>query len=271
VLSYKQILELRNLGYTIVPYMPDAAERTTFASEITAFNGQHYNQESLNNGTAYPSDSTDTRVSNAYLVSGEENGAIPSITLTEDMVNIDNLHQDWNTLLFQMAGPDCDLDTNTVSMINMQEYLGDSKEVPPHLDGLYLEMSPTVDGVFSITEALIPEFVGVLVLSNEGTSGTVLTEIDSGEKLSPTVNVGDMIIFDNVRFTHEVPTLSQKRSMIGIRNWSFSPFLFTQDRGPSKIKTNVNDFFNGYIRRISSVDAADVYLTQGGVYEEAPF
>ena len=180
------------------------------------------------------------------------------------------LARDWNTFLGQMSNS-ADVPRETISLVNMQEYRGQSKAVPAHQDGMYFKMHDLDEGAFGITEALIAEYVGVLVLTNKGTSGTILREIDTGIMFHPTVKEGEMIIFDNVRFTHEVPMLTHKRSMVGIRNWTHNPYHYTQERGVSKTMNNVDGFFSGYVRKISSAQAVDLFLSDGKPYSEAPF
>ena len=80
-----------------------------------------------------------------------------------------------------------------------------------------------------------------------------------------------MIIFDNVRFTHEVPMLTRKRSMVGIRNWTNNPYHYTQERGNNKIKNTVGEFFHGYIEKVTSKQAEDLFLRDGKPYDSAPF
>jgi len=273
VLSNSQTKELRNNGFVVIRYLDKNSEDALdFQEEIKAFNEKNYTQDNLSSGAAYPSDSSDTRTSNAYLVSEDSSHrAIPHLPLgVMEEVNLMCLHQDWSTFLGQMGRGWVD-SKDTVSLINMQEYRGQSKAVPPHQDGMYFMMHDKDDGSFGITEALIAEYVGVLVLTNKGTDGTILREVDTGIEFHPIVEKDHMIIFDNVRFTHEVPLLTHKRSMVGIRNWTHNPYHYTLERGDNKIKQTVGDFFHGYIEKVSSVKAESLFIRHGKPYEAAPF
>ena len=272
MLNKNEVKTLKNVGFVVIPYLDiNAEEALDFAKEIAEFNEKNYTDSNLATGVAYPSDSSDTRTSNAYLVSEKKDqGVIPHIQVgIIDEVNIMCLVRDWDTFLAQMANKPSTL--TTVSLVNMQEYRGHSKAVPAHQDGMYFKMHDLDEGAFGVTEALIAEYVGVLVLTNEGTSGTVLREVDTGIVFSPTVREGELIIFDNIRFTHEVPMLTKKRSMVGIRNWSYNPYHYTQDRGDSKMTNSVGQFFTGYIDKITSAKAEDLFLRDGKPYEAAPF
>ena len=272
MLNKNQVKELKSNGFVVIQYLhKNSDDVSDFQEEIQLFNEKNYTEENLESGAAYPSDSSDTRISNAYLISERHRqGSIPHLPVgATQEVNIMCLHRDWSTMLSQLgkgyANP------YTISLINMQEYLGFSKAVPPHQDGNYFKMHDLPDGAFGVTEALIAEYVGVLVLTNQGTAGTILREVDTGITYDPIVREGEMIIFDNIRFTHEVNTLSQKRSMVGIRNWSHNPYHYTQERGDNKIKNTVGEFFHGYIEKINSAQAAELFLSNGKPYEVAPF
>ena len=274
MLNKNEVKTLKNVGFVVIPYLDPAdnnGEALDFAEEIAEFNEKNYTDSNLATGVAYPSDSSDTRTSNAYLVSEKKDqGVIPHIQVgIIDEVNIMCLVRDWDTFLAQMANKPSTL--TTVSLVNMQKYRGHSKAVPAHQDGMYFKMHDLDEGAFGVTEALIAEYVGVLVLTNEGTSGTVLREVDTGTLFHPSVKEGELIIFDNIRFTHEVFTLTHKRSMVGIRNWSYNPYHYTQERGDSKIKSTVGQFFQGYISKVTSLKAEELFLRDGNTYDEAPF
>ena len=276
MLNKNEVKTLKNVGFVVIPYLDiNAEEALDFADEISEFNRKNYTDSNLATGAAYPSDSSETRTSNAYLVSEKAafrpvTAVIPHIQVgVIDEVNIMCLVRDWDTFLAQMANKPSTL--TTVSLVNMQEYRGHSKAVPAHQDGMYFKMHDLDEGAFGVTEALIAEYVGVLVLTNEGASGTVLREVDTGIVFSPTVREGELIIFDNIRFTHEVPMLTKKRSMVGIRNWSYNPYHYTQERGDNKIKSTVGEFFNGYIQKVTSQQAEDLFLRDGKPYGSAPF
>ena len=275
MLSNNETKELKSNGFVITQYLDiNSDDASDFQEEINLFNNKHYTKDNLSSGSAYPSDSSETRTSNAYLVSeAAEQGVIPHISVNViDQVNIMCLHRDWTTFLGQMNRSTSYFSPKgEVSLVNMQEYRGQSKVVSPHQDGMYFKMQDNPDGTFSITEALIAEYVGVLVLANEGSSGTILREVDTGIEFHPTVKEGELLIFDNVRFTHAVPMLTQKRSMVGIRNWTNNPFHYTQERGDNKIKSTVGEFFNGYIQKVTSQQAEDLFLRDGKPYGSAPF
>ena len=282
MLDKNEVEKLKNQGFVVIPYLDiDKGENIEFEEEIWEFNGRNYTDKNLKSGVAYPSDSSDTRESNAYLVSqyksksenwNTRHNPIPSIALVNwcDQ-NLLYLVKDWNTFLGQMSGKPDEVH-ETVSLINMQEYLGYSKSVPPHQDGMYFKMHDMEFGNFGVTEALMAEYVGVLVLTNEGVAGTMLVEVGSGLTFFPNVKEGEMLIFDNIRFTHEVPPLVHKRSMVGIRNWNHSPYHYTQDRLDSKLTHTVgNNFFEGYIRKVTTEEAENLFVRDGKPYETAPF
>ncbi len=279
MLSKEYINKLNEDGFIIIKDYCGGYELGKLGSEIACMNETQYTQENLKSGLAYPSDSTDTRISNAYLI-GNGGCYFPHINLRmHEYFAIDSILDDWNFLVAVMEGdaPTVGISTNhydvsdSSTMINFQEYQGASKPVPPHMDGHYLEYECNDDGTMSITEALIPNYVGVLVLrnDNDNDAGTVLVEIDTGKRIPVEAAAGDFVIFNNIRFTHEVPMLEKPRAMLGLRNFTYKPYRFTQKR-VAPLKSYVGDFFEGYIERIGDKDAIEAWVQSSG-YEDAPF
>lgn len=277
MLSKEYISKLEEDGFVILQDYLGGYELGKLRAEISCMNENHYTQENLKSGLAYPSDSTDTRISNAYLI-GNGQSYFPHINMQmHEYYAIDSILDDWNFLVGIMEGdaPTVGIETNYYSvsdsstMINFQEYREASKPVPPHMDGHYLDYTCNDDGTMTVTEALIPSYVGVLVLHNENEGGTVLTEIDTFTRIPVQAAAGDFVIFDNIRFLHEVPTLEKPRAMLGLRNFTYKPYRFTQKR-VAPLKTYAGDFFEGYIERIGDKDAATAFIQSSG-YEEAPF
>lgn len=271
MLSNKYAHKLIVDGFVVVPNYLSEFEIAKVAKEISTMNEREYTEDNLSSGIAYPSDSTETRTSNAYLI-GNGNCYFPHINLLfKDYPVIENILDDWNSLVAQMeGGVHYEQVADTSTLINFQEYKEESKPVTPHMDGHYLDFNISEDGEMSVTEALIAKYVGVVTLYNENDGGTVLTEVDSGEVHSPELGAGDMIIFDNVRFLHSVPTLKKNRSMLGLRNFTFSPYRFTQKR-VAPVKTHIGNFFSGYMKQINDSEAAMDWVNHDTGYDEAPF
>ncbi len=279
MLSKEYVEQLKEDGFVTLQDYLGGYELGKIRAEISCMNEMHYNEENLKSGVAYPSDSTETRTSNAYLI-GNGGCYFPHINLQmHEYYGIDSILNDWNSLISIMEGhaPTVGISTNhydvsdSSTMINFQEYREASKPVPPHMDGHYLEYTCNDDGTMSVTEALVPNFVGVLVLHNENDNdvGTVLVEVDTGKRIPVQAAAGDFVIFDNIRFTHEVPSLEKPRAMLGLRNFTYKPYRFTQKR-VAPLKSYVGSFFEGYIERIGDKDAVEAWVESSG-YEEAPF
>ena len=271
MLSKESVDQIRNNGFLRIPSYLGGYELHKLQREIAEFNEKYYTEANLESGKAYPSDSTDTRTSNAYLIgNGVSSISHIDMTMEDDYPVVDIIHSDWLMALGQLHNCPTDYLIDTTTLLNMQEYKSGSKPVPPHQDGHYLDFDCNEDGSMTVREALVPRYVGVITIYNENLEGTVLTEVDSGIEFRPKSMAGDLIIFDNVRFLHSVPMLSRPRAMVGLRNWHFVPYLYTQTRtGP--LKNKVGEFFEGYITEIDQFDAEGYYFDGGSVYEEAPF
>ena len=76
---------------------------------------------------------------------------------------------------------------------------------------------------------LLPRLVLVLTLANENEGerqGTLLRDTRTGRELSPPSRPGDVLVFDNVRMRHGVPSLERPRRMVGLRSFDFRAVHF---------------------------------------------
>jgi hypothetical protein len=241
----------------VLPYLTDELEREDMSKEIVRYNEEHYTQENLDSGIAYPSDNSSNRTSHAYLANGQSRYPL-----------ISGFLYDWDVFL------DIDLDEDNMSLINFQSYRGDSSPVYPHQDGHYLDFEVLSEGDMKVKEALVPQYVGVLVVHNDNKSGgTVLTTANGSTSMNMNLPAGSMLIFDNVKFLHSVPAMEKSRSIIGIRNFLHNPYMYSQEIKNAEgvpLKHTIGEFFEGYINQISSSVAKSIY-EDARTYEEAPF
>jgi hypothetical protein len=209
---------------------------------------KYYTQDNLRDKIAYPSDSSSTRVSNAYMVSGGFS-PLPHIALEKDAMG--SLLDDFQAILAQMDELMYGLDTflevhATRCMLNMQKYFAGSKEVPWHFDGEYLKSKGNTT---RIEEGLVPRYIAVYTLSNQNTHGTKVRCLQTGNEFQAESKAGDMIIIDNLRYLHSVPILEKPRLMIGFRNFDYRPHYFNQNGEGKEVS---NACFDGHQERIST-------------------
>ena len=254
MLTNDQMKTLKAEGFIRVPNMLDKEEIAYMMSIMTEFRDTYYNEDSLKSRVAYLSDSSETRISNAFMVTTGES-PLPAINVTERPI-LASLVNDYQTLMSAMSG-DRTLTgaIDTRCMLNMQEYFSGSKPLPAHFDGEYLDMNTEgTDDAILIKEAIIASYVAVFTLHNKNTHGAILTDIVTGERTQMVSEAGDFIIFDNKKFLHEVPELEHPRAMFGFRNFDFEPTLFSNRYTPDSQPTT-NKCFTGYARPISTQEA----------------
>jgi hypothetical protein len=254
MLTNEQIDLLKEQGFIRVTDMLNQEEIDFMMGIMSEFRDDYYTDDNLKSRVAYLSDSSETRISNAFMVTTGET-SLPAINVNDRPI-LASLLNDYQALLSAMAGDKrFNGAQDTRCMLNMQEYFSGSKPLPAHFDGEYLDCNTEgTEGAILIKEALIASYVAVFTLHNKNTHGAILTDIVTGDRMQMESQAGDFIIFDNKKFLHEVPELEQPRAMFGFRNFDFEPTLYTGRYTPGSIPTS-NKCFTGYTRSVSTNEA----------------
>ena len=255
MLTNNQIQQLKEVGYIRVPNMLDNSEINFMMGIMREFREDFYTEENLKNRVAYLSDSSDTRISNAFMVTtGETN--LPALRV-DDYNCLANLLNDYQTLLQALSG---DRRTrgavDTRCMLNMQQYFAGSKPIPWHFDGEYLDLNDTynTDDAIVINEMITAKYVAVYTLENDNFTGATIKDIVTGKQIEMKSEAGDFIMFDNTKFLHSVRELKQPRAMFGFRNFDYEPYLYTNTYSVDAVPTK-NECFTGYVKQISTSEA----------------
>ena len=255
MLNNEQIKQLKEVGYIRVPNMLDKDEINFMMMIMRTFREDFYTEENLKNRIAYLSDSSDTRISNAFMVTTGETD-LPAIRV-DDYTGLASILNDYQTLLSSLSGDRRHRGAwDTRCMLNMQEYFAGSKPIPWHFDGEYLDMNDTynTDDAIMINEMITAKWVAVYTLENENTHGADLLDIVTGEKIRMESEAGDFIMFDNTKFLHSVSKLDKPRAMFGFRNFDYEPYLYTNKYSSDSVPTT-NQCFTGYVKPITTHEA----------------
>jgi hypothetical protein len=251
----KNLIELMNLGYTRVSLMNDL-EVNGLITECEELHDKYNNVDFEKVGVTYPSKGHENKKSVIIMVSPEENKNLPSIS---DLGPIFKSYIVYNNeILSRVTG--IPVPTDSRYMINYRKYLGGTEPVFEHFDGEYLNGFIDESNYHFFDEALLPRFVTLLTLSGGGDSeGAVLTNVVTGVEVNSECGVGEMLIFDNVKFKHRVPKLIKPRILLGVRNFDFLPYHYILE--PKDGYVSLGDKINyGYIRPIGCVEATDLML-----------
>ena len=255
MLNNEQINSLKQNGYIRVENMLDKGEIKFMMGIMREFREDFYTEEHLKNRVAYLSDSSETRISNAFMVTTGETD-LPAIRV-DDYTGLASILNDYQTLLQALAG---DRRTrgavDTRCMLNMQQYFAGSKPIPWHFDGEYLDLNDTynTNDAIMINEMITAKYVAVYTLENENTHGADLLDIVTGQKIRMESEAGDFIMFDNTKFLHSVSKLDKPRAMFGFRNFDYEPYLYTNNYSVDSVPTT-NQCFTGYVKQISTHEA----------------
>lgn len=251
----KNVIELINNGYTKVQLL-SSEEINQLIDECEVLHGKYENKENEEIGLTYPSKGHAKKKSLIIMVSPEKNDSLPS---TDD---VGPLFKDYlrynNDIMSRVTGISVPQDSRY--MINYRKYLGETEPVFEHFDGEYLKGFVDKANYHFFEEALLPRYVALLTLQGGGErEGAIITNVASGEEITPACTVGDMLIFDNVRFKHYVPKLIKPRILLGVRNFDFLPFHYILE--PNDGYVSLGDKINyGYIKPISSAEAKKMML-----------
>jgi hypothetical protein len=219
--------QIEEQGFALIPEFYSPSFLRELDDEATLME-QHYTPENIDNHSVYLSDRTDTRVSNAMMISQSGRSMLPvvpaaveSVGGTTTLMHIVQFLTDHNQIIGSLTGKD--VAANSRSMLNWQRYSAGSKPVAAHYDGEYLKYNKKSPTEFELIEGVLPRYVLVLTVHNENTDGpqgTVLTDLETGKTYDELPSKeGNLLIFDNIRFRHAVPTLPKPRRMLGLRNW----------------------------------------------------
>lgn len=253
MLNKIQTQELKKNGFIRIPDYLTNEDILAMSSTISDMRTNHQTEYNVKNRMAYLSDHTETRVSNAFMIS---TGDSPLPHLGVDAhPTLKSIAQDYQFLLAQLNG-DCVSNTqDTRLLFNLQQYYSGSKPVPYHFDGEYLDYnSLDNDGQIDLKQALVPNYLAVYTLFNENTLATKIKNLVTGEETSIESDAGDLLLLDNTAFLHSVPKLEKPRAMFGFRNFDYNPYFYSQTYSQEAIPTS-NPCFSGYVTKVSTSEA----------------
>jgi len=267
----KAIEEIAERGYTLQQTGMSPEDLVRLEAELKATTASHYTEENLAKHSVYLSDKTPTRVSNAMMIAQDHligsslrsEGSLPAVQIIPSGIVLELLKFHDRVLGSMTGGPA--VGVHSRSMLNFQEYFAGSKPVARHYDGEYLcyvKKSPTE---FQLLEGLLPRYVMVFTIRNENVGeeneGTVLYEVATGKTVSPQSRPGMVLMFDNIRFRHEVPELKKPRLMCGLRNFDHMPMYFTSDSCSAPGEFELPDAQSpGYASPMNSIEAEALML-----------
>ncbi|MFL5351180.1 hypothetical protein [Archangium sp.] len=248
--------QLKQEGYAYLPAVFDSTLLRALERECDEMAARHYRVENIDRRAVYLSDQTPTRTSHAMMLS---QGPSPLPTVShEGLEAVARFLRFHDEVLGGLLG--AEVPASSRSMLNWQTYLSGSKPVTEHFDGEYIDYRKDEDGGFTLHEGLLPRLVVILTLSNENQGecqGTVLRDTLTGKEASPPSRPGDVLVFDNVRMRHRVPTLEQPRRMAGLRSFDFQAVHFARTEASRRPGANYRRMPEGLVSE--DVDAVAVH------------
>lgn len=221
-----QIDLLRTQGYLHIPGFFSPSLCAAYLKLLPQMEADFYTEANLSKNAVYISDRTETRVSHAMMVSSDGSSSLPEVKPAPDLVRL--LVQMHHSIVGLITGQE--VPASARAMFNFQKYLAGSKPVAEHYDGHYLEYEKVSGTEFRLLRGLLPRYVFVFTLENENTGevqGTTLRNPVTNEVIQTKSGVGDLLIFNNIRFRHSVPQLDKPRTMMGLRCFDSQAFYFS--------------------------------------------
>ena len=216
--------DIHTKGWCCIPNLLSKEDLALYTTAEELARTVYYNENMLERRVSYISDESESRRSNAIMISERKNKELPSIHYDEVF---NRVIKPFNLILSLFSNEEINPSSRT--MVNFQTYYSGSKPVRDHFDGEYLDYEMKDSYTLLLKKAILPQFVAVLVLHNENTedpNGIVLRALD-GETHTPRLDAGDFILFDNIMFRHSVPILNKRRKIIGFRNFDHNPYQLT--------------------------------------------
>lgn len=219
---------LDSFGYLTLTDYYTPQQLTLLKNELTSLIQQHYNPANLSNHSVYPSDSSESRISHAMMIS-ESDSKLPKVC-HKAYKQVGQFLEDQNQLISQLTGHK--VQGSSRSLLNYQNYSCGSKPVGEHFDGEYLKAKKATDGIeFQLLEGILPRYVAVLVVENENDGkGVELINHQLHHVYSPKLHAGDLVLFDNIKLRHRVPKMEQPRISVGLRNFDHLPLHFAKNQ-----------------------------------------
>ena len=246
------IQQLREQLYCIIPGYLNPSETSALNKEYETLIQRHYNRQSLHDHSVYPSDKSEARESHAMMIS-ESESLLPKVD-HDGCPTIHKLLMDHNKALTAATG-------NAVAgssriLINYQRYTEGSKPVGEHFDGEYLKTIRACDGIeFQLVEGILPRFVGVMAVENSNNGkGVELVVPETQVVIKPLLHPGDMVLFDNIKLRHRVPTLERPRISIGMRNFDHMPLHFALNEEHFLKGARYEEIPEGYVSKNAPCD-----------------
>lgn len=222
------VADLKSKGYH-QSVIIDPSHLPQLEVDLKKMKAELYNEENLSKHSVYLSDKTETRESHAMMICRAGTSPLPIVKHEEGI--IDKLLEFHDMTIGQLTGTY--YPGTARSMLNFQEYHAGSKPLARHYDGEYLKYNKVSPTEFKLEEGLLPRYVMVFTIRNENVGeeneGTVLFEVATGNVIKAQSRPGQVLIFDNIRFRHEVPMLSKPRFMCGLRSFDYEPGFFVSD------------------------------------------
>lgn len=246
----KNLIELMHLGYTRVKLLEEE-EVNLLIDECEELHDKYNNCNFEKLGVTYPSKGHAKKKSVIVMVSPEKNNVLPSASDLGPILKNYLMYN--NDILSRVTGISVPMQSRY--MINYRKYLGGTEPVFEHFDGEYLSGFIDEPNYHFFDEALLPRFVSLLTLNGGGDSeGAVLNNVVTGEEVNSCCGVGEMLIFDNIKFKHRVPKLIKPRILLGVRNFDFLPYHYILE--PKDGYVSLGDKINfGYIKPIGNIEA----------------
>lgn len=219
--------EIHRAGMTHIPSFYPEPFLEQIQAECKVMEKQHYHENNLQQHSVYLSDSSPTRCSHAMMIA-RGNSSLPTVDCSP-FAGVRQFLHDYCVLLGKLHKKL--VPATSRAMFNWQMYYGQSKPVAEHFDGEYLHFNKVDETHFDLHEALLPRYVALLTIYNENVDttvqGTVLIDTSQDRRtVTPPSKAGDLLVFDNVRYRHRVPSLPRPRQIVGLRNFDFDPYHF---------------------------------------------
>lgn len=255
-MDYEQIQkELKEQGYSVLKGGVNKEDLEILSSYCDTI-ASTYSEKEVYNRVHMKADISEARKGYACMFNTLV-GPILNNNLLSEGTTLHKYFESYNKILCDFVGEEM-TPVSKRTMINCQTYSSGSKEVHDHYDGFFSEYEhgeSQYGTTFKLKSGLIPRLVMVIVTYNDNDGfGTYIREHGSEERIQVKNEAGDIIIFDNVKFRHGVPTLENRRQMIGFRNFDYCPLQFSDK--PKEGFEFMEDAYNpGYVKEISIYDA----------------
>ena len=225
-----------------------------------------YSEQSVKDKIFRQREDHPSRKGDACMVTLQDSDLMPYNNISE-FKSLRKLFELYTSVIKETLNEPSENIKNIKLLMNSQEYNpnvssdpNSDNSLPFHMDVELIKGNWGKEQI-DIKEGIIPRYVMVYVTENQNNKKGL--KIKSHSEIDIPLDKGDLIIFDNTKILHGVPSLPFPRKIVGFRSFETQPFYFKESSKPQNFQ---NHNYKGNITKLTTKQAIEKLVTKGWYY-----